>query len=80
VETRFTNHLEPDAKSRDVFAFHRPETLLEWVKKDRQPLELLRAMPELITKGLRPAQIEAINKLEKSLADNRLKSLIQMAT
>lgn len=80
IETRFTNHLEPDARSREVFAFHKPETLLEWVKKDKQPLERLKVMPELITKGLRPAQIEAINKLEKSLADNRNKSLIQMAT
>lgn len=28
VETRFTNLLEPDARSRCVFSFHRPETLL----------------------------------------------------
>jgi len=28
VETHFTNKLEPDARSRSVFAFHRPETLL----------------------------------------------------
>ena len=80
IETRFTNHMEPEAKSRNVFAFHRPETLLERVKKNKQPLELLKDMPELIIKWLRPAQIEAINKLEKSLADNRPKSLIQMAT
>jgi len=31
VETRFTNLLEPDARSRRVFAFHRPETLAEWL-------------------------------------------------
>jgi len=29
VETQFTNQLDPIAKSRNVFAFHRPETLLE---------------------------------------------------
>ena len=30
VETRFTNTLDPDAKSRQVFWFHRPETLAGW--------------------------------------------------
>jgi type I restriction enzyme, R subunit len=29
VETRFTNVLDPDPASRDVFTFHRPETLRE---------------------------------------------------
>jgi type I restriction enzyme, R subunit len=29
VETRFTNCLEPDPRSRPVFAFHRPETVAE---------------------------------------------------
>ncbi len=33
VETRFTNLLEPDARSRQVFAFHRPETLAEWLAR-----------------------------------------------
>lgn len=27
VETRFTNGLDPEPRSRNVFAFHRPETL-----------------------------------------------------
>lgn len=29
-ETRFTNGLDPEPRSRGVFAFHRPETLVEW--------------------------------------------------
>ena len=29
VETRFTNLLEPNARSRRVFAFHRPETFAD---------------------------------------------------
>ena len=29
VETQFTNHLDPDPKSRNGFVFQRPETLLE---------------------------------------------------
>ena len=31
IETRFTNTLDPDARSREVFSFHRPETLAEWI-------------------------------------------------
>ncbi len=30
VETYFTNGLDPDPRSRRVFAFHRPETLRDW--------------------------------------------------
>lgn len=29
-ETRFTNRLDPEPRSRRVFAFHRPETLQAW--------------------------------------------------
>lgn len=30
TETRFTNLLDPEPRSRPVFTFHRPETLIEW--------------------------------------------------
>src|SRR5207244_4556730 len=36
VETQFTNQLDPAPKSRNVFAFHTPETLLEWVQSETQ--------------------------------------------
>src|SRR5438552_3961850 len=32
VETHFTNTLDPDPRSRPVFAFHRPETLIAWAR------------------------------------------------
>src|SRR6266568_8569607 len=32
VETQFTNQLDPSPKSRNVFAFHKPETLLEYLE------------------------------------------------
>jgi type I restriction enzyme R subunit len=32
VETRFTNRLDPDPRSREVFHFHRPETPAEWAR------------------------------------------------
>src|SRR6266480_6347550 len=36
VETQFTNQLDPSPKSRSVFAFHRPETLLQWLQSETQ--------------------------------------------
>lgn len=73
VETRFTSLLEPDARSRQVFAFHRPETLEQWLTQEFQlPGSTLRAklrsLPQLVTEGLRSAQIRSIRNLEKPLA------------
>lgn len=70
-ETRFTNHLDPNPSSRDVFAFHRPETLIEWVQQPAQLNQRLRAMPPCITTHLWHAQAEAIQNLEESLTQNR---------
>jgi len=80
VETFFANGLDPEPRSRRVFAFHRPETLLEWAKERSTLRARLRAMPPLVTTGLWPAQVEAITNLERSLAEDRPRSLIQMAT
>lgn len=81
VETQFTNGLNPVPRSREVFTFHRPEELHRLVQLgDDQLRSQLRNMPELVTTGLWQVQIEAIRSLEQSLADNRPRSLIQMAT
>lgn len=40
----------------------------------------LRQMPELTKQGLRPSQYDTITKLEVSLAADRPRALIQMAT
>jgi type I restriction enzyme R subunit len=82
VETRFTNGLDPVPRSRRVFAFHRPATIARWMREaDANPQaptlrSRLRRMPELITHGLRPNQIEAITGLEQSLAADRPRALI----
>lgn len=78
--THFTNALEPDARSREVFTFHRPEELIRLVGLDQQVRGLLRQMPSLNTQRLWRVQVESINNLEASLANNRPRSLIQMAT
>ena len=80
VETRFTNGLDPDARSREVFTFHRPEELIRMATLGSQLRANLRQMPELITNGLWNVQVEAIRNLEASFADNRPRAVIQMAT
>src|SRR5438552_14998236 len=35
VETQFTNQLDPSPKSRNGFAFHRPETLVDYLGSAR---------------------------------------------
>jgi type I restriction enzyme R subunit len=79
-ETRFTNRLDPEPRSRNVFAFHRPETLLAWVQQEKQLALKLREFPPLLAAKLWPAQVEAITSLEKSFAAGRPRALIQMAT
>ncbi len=80
VECRFTNRKEPDARSRTIFTFHRPEELIRLVKLDKQVRGLLREMPPLNTGNLWNVQIDSINNLERSLALNKPRALIQMAT
>src|SRR6266478_3426036 len=71
VETQFTNHLDPSPKSRNVFAFHKPETLLEYLEADHQlntRLTNLLTSDQMPTTNLWSAQIQAISNIEKSLA------------
>ena len=86
TETRFTNTLDPEPTSREVFWFHRAETLAAWLDEVRRhPGEptlrhrLLHLRP-LNATSLWPAQARAIGNLEESLAANRPRALIQMAT
>jgi len=78
--TQFTNSLEPDFRSREVFTFHRPEELIRLAGLAKQVRANLRAMPELNTDRLWQAQIESVQNLEASLAANRPRARIQMAT
>ena len=78
--TQFTNSLEPDARSREVFTFHQPSELIRLANLDNQVRTLLRKMPPLDVGQLWKVQVASIQNLEKSLAQNRPRSLIQMAT
>lgn len=77
---RFTDYNDIKYRSRTVFSFHRPETLLEWIRQPDTLRNNMKHFPSLDVKGFRKCQINAINNLEKSFADNRPKALVQMAT
>ena len=64
AETFFTNRLDPDQRSRRVFAFHRPGTLLTWVQQEKQLAQRLCELPPLAAGSLWLAQIQAITGLE----------------
>lgn len=86
VETYFRDERDPQPRSRRVFTFHRPETLADWLETEsgagtgRTFRARLQQYPPLNTTGLWDAQIEAINNLEASLAADKPRALIQMAT
>ncbi len=80
VITRFTDYRDPKPRSREVFHFHQPSTLIEWYKQAETLRARLTKIPSLDKSGLRPAQIKAIENLELSFKNNRPKALIQMAT
>lgn len=80
VETYFRDDRDPDARSRRISFFHRPETLDTWSKKSKTLRAALREMPPLITTGLRNCQIDAIKNLEESFAFDKPRALLQMAT
>ena len=83
-QTRFTNWLDPEPRGREVFTFHRPETLAVWLddwQRDAATLRSrLRQMAPLEMGLLWPPKDVAIANLERSLAENRPRALIQMAT
>jgi len=79
-ETLFADLRDPDFRSRPVFAFHRPETLLEWSAQSETLRGRLRNTPPLIMERLRACQIEAIENLERSFAEAKPRALIQMAS
>lgn len=80
VITRFTDGHDPKPRSREVFSFHRPDTLQEWCQQTESFRTRLQHMPPLNNNGLRDCQITAITNLETSLKADKPRALVQMAT
>ncbi len=87
IITRFTDARDPKPRSREVFSFHRPETLKEWLSQSASLRERLQHIPPLNPDHLpakelrlRDCQEIAIANLEDSFKADRPRALIQMAT
>ena len=78
--TTLTDFRDPKPRGRNIFTFHRPETLKNWLKKTKSVRAALQDLNHLPENGLRDCQINAITNLEKSFRQNKPRSLIQMAT
>lgn len=87
IITRFTDSRDPKPRSREVFNFHRPETIKEWLSQESSLRQRLQTIPELNPNHLparelhlRDCQEAAITNLETSFKADRPRALIQMAT
>ncbi len=78
--TRFTDAGDPNPRSREVFTFHRPESLKSWWQDQKSLRAGIAGLPYLNPEGLRDCQIAAITCLERSLKGDRPRALVQMAT
>ena len=78
---RFTDGRDPAPRSREIFNFFRPEQLNKWLEQpDTLRRRLVQNMPALPTLNLRDCQVSAVTGLEKSLAQNKPRALVHMAT
>lgn len=77
---RFTDYDDIKFRSRKVYSFHRPETLRYYLSQPDTIRNYMKQFPPLDENGFRKCQITAIKNLDRSLADNRPKALVQMAT
>lgn len=80
ILTRFTDYNDIYYRSRDVFSFHRPETLADLLADESTLRNRLMQFPPLNPSGFRECQTTAIVNLEESFAHNHPRALIQMAT
>ena len=80
TEILFSDRVDPLHRSRRVFFFHQPATLYEWLKSGSSLRARLAKLPPLSTDGLRDCQVEAITGMENSLAADRPRAFVRMAT
>ncbi len=77
---KFTDYKDIKYRSRRVFSFHRPEYLESLLQASDTIRNNMKHFPALDTTGFRDCQINAINNMDISFADNRPRALVQMAT
>ncbi len=78
---RFTDGRDPAPRSRELFHFYRPEHLAELrAQPETLRRRLVEQMPALPERNLRDCQVSAVTGLERSLALNKPRALVHMAT
>ena len=77
---KFTDYKDIKYRSRRVFSFHRPEYLESLLQARDTIRNNMKHFPALDTTGFRECQINAINNMDISFADNHPRALVQMAT
>jgi type I restriction enzyme R subunit len=80
IITHFADYNDDKARSREVFTFHKPVTLLTYISAENTLRNRLKAFPSFDDTGFRKCQTKAITSLEKSFGQNKPRALIQMAT
>lgn len=58
VITRFTDNLDPNPRSREIFNFHCPETLAKWMRKNKSLRGRLQDIPPLKTDACAIAKLQ----------------------
>jgi type I restriction enzyme, R subunit len=80
IETLFVDRRDKDFRSRSVFTFHKPQVIADWLKEAKTLRNNLKEIPKLNYTNLWDCQKEAVINLEDSMARNKPRALIQMAT
>ena len=78
--TRFTDYADIKTRSREMYSFHRPETLRDWLADESTIRNRMKSFPDFGDRGFRKCQTKAILGLERSFENNKPRALIQMAT
>ena len=68
--TRFTDMSDPKPRSREVFSFHRPETLLRWIEDGDSHRARLTMIPLLNPKKLPAAELRLRDCQEVAITNN----------
>ena len=78
IVTHFTDARDPKPRAREIFGFHRPETLRDWLAEGSSLRARLATLPPLNPENqpaaqlrLRDCQETAITNLEQSLVDTK---------
>lgn len=77
-EIRFRDDRDPNLRSRNVYHFLKPETLLDWLREG-DAFGAQQQLPNLKEEGLGHYQFDAMRAMKVSLKQDSLRALLQKA-